>query len=205
MEIGISCGRCIPARSTAVVELTIAFNSSAALLDRNSCQKRSNVLSSTMVVRTIIVLNVRSSGAAKITSVNNETMLTANSTPLKGVTNAWISCSYQVGGFSCVISLGPYCSNLCSTCSGVSPLRAVSSCLSASSGTQSHRLNSGEGRLVPRSFTGGLICSFMVEAFTLKRAPTLEPSNCNDHRFVDGLVTRAMGARGSGQCQPRAG
>ena len=78
----------MPARSTAAVELTIAFNSCAALLERNSCQKRSSVLSSTMVVRTMIVLKLRSSGAAKITSVNNETTLTVNSTPLNGVTNA---------------------------------------------------------------------------------------------------------------------
>ena len=70
----------------------MAFSSAAALLDRNSCQKRSSVLSSTMVVRTMIVRNERSSGAAKITSVNNETMLTVNKTPLNGVTNAWNSC-----------------------------------------------------------------------------------------------------------------
>jgi hypothetical protein len=29
-------------------------------------------------------------------------MLTANSTPLNGVRNAWNSCWYQVGAFSCV-------------------------------------------------------------------------------------------------------
>ena len=81
----------MPVRSTAVVELTIAFNSSAALLERNSCQKRSRVLNSTMEIRTIIVLKVRSSGAAKITSEKNDTTLTANSTPLNGVRNAWKS------------------------------------------------------------------------------------------------------------------
>src|ERR1035437_7328362 len=105
VDIGISCGRSMPARSTAVVDVTIALSSSAALLERNSCQKRKSVLSNTIVLRTIIVLNVRSSGAAKITSVNSETTLTVNSTPLNGVTNAWKSCWYQVGGFSCDTSL----------------------------------------------------------------------------------------------------
>src|ERR1035437_4819090 len=95
VDIGISCGRSMQARSTAVVDVTIALSSSAALLERNSCQKRKSVLSNTIVLRTIIVLNVRSSGAAKITSVNS-------------VTNAWNSCWYQVGGFSCDTSLGPY-------------------------------------------------------------------------------------------------
>src|SRR5450631_2926066 len=122
----------------------MAFNSSAALLDRNSCQNRSSVLSNTMVVSTMIVLNVRSSGAANITSVNSETMLTANNTPLNGVTNAWNNCTYQVGGFSCVISLGPYFSSRSSTCSDVNPVRTVSSRVTASSGVQSHRSSSGE-------------------------------------------------------------
>lgn len=91
MEIGISCGRDMPARKTAVVELTMALSSSAALFDRNSCQKRKSVLSSTIEIRTIIVLNERSSGAAKITSENSDTMLTVNSTPLNGVKKAWKS------------------------------------------------------------------------------------------------------------------
>src|SRR5690242_11259697 len=144
-EIGISPGRSIPARNTAVVEVTIAFNSSAALLERNSCQKRSNVLSNTMVIRTMIVLNERSSGAAKITSENKETTLTANNTPLNGVRKAWNNCWYQVGGFSCVTSLGPYCSNRASTCSSVSPLLLASSRTSAASGAQAHSAGSGDG------------------------------------------------------------
>ena len=81
----------MPARSTAVVDLTIALSSSAALLERNSCQKRSSVLSSTIEIRTMMVRKVRSSGAAKITSENRETTLTANSTPLNGVRKAWKS------------------------------------------------------------------------------------------------------------------
>src|ERR1035437_7256979 len=165
VEIGISCGRSMPLRSTAVVELTIAFNSCAALLERNSCQKRSSVLSNIMEIRTIMVRNVRSSGAAKITSENRETKLTANNTPLNGVRKAWKSCRYHVGGFSCVTSLGPYCSRRASTCSGVSPLRAVSSFLSASSGEQSHRSSSGDGRLLLftiRLFGKVLSCSFMA-------------------------------------------
>ena len=88
-----------------MVDVTIAFNSSAALLERNSCQKRSKVLSKIIVTRTMIVLKERSSGAAKITSENRETTLTANSTPLNGVRKAWNNCWYQVGGFSCVTSL----------------------------------------------------------------------------------------------------
>src|ERR1700674_892062 len=148
VEIGVSCGRSIPARSTAVVALTIAFSSSAALLERNSCQKRSSVLSSTIALKTMIVLSDRSSGAAKITSVNNETMLTANSTPLNGVTNAWNSCWYQAGGFSWDTSLGPYCPSRSSTCSCVKPPRPASSRLSASSGAQSHNSGSGELCLV---------------------------------------------------------
>jgi hypothetical protein len=42
----------------------------------------------------MIVLKERSSGAAKITSENRETTLTANSTPLNGVRKAWNNCSY---------------------------------------------------------------------------------------------------------------
>src|SRR5664280_1265922 len=143
VDIGISCGRSMPARSTAVVDVTIALSSSAALLERNSCQKRKSVLSNTIVLRTIIVLNVRSSGAAKITSVNSETTLTVNSTPLNGVTNAWKSCWYQVGGFSCDTSLGPYCSMRASNCSSVRPVLLASSRASASSGDHAHRRAGG--------------------------------------------------------------
>ena len=121
-HIGSSCGRSIPARSTAAVDVTIDFKSSAALLDRNSCQNRSKVLSKIIVTRTIIVLKERSSGAAKITSEKSETMLTANSTPLNGVRNAWNSCWYHLGGCSYVTSLGPYCCRLARTCSFVRPL-----------------------------------------------------------------------------------
>src|SRR5262245_15425964 len=99
-EIGNSCGRSMPARNTAAVEVTIAFNSCAALLDRYSCQNRSNVLSRIIATRTIIVLNERSSGATKMTSENSDTTLTANNTPLNGVRNAWNSWWYQVGGLS---------------------------------------------------------------------------------------------------------
>ena len=45
-------------------------------------------LSNPIALRTMIVLNERSSGSAKMTSENIETTLTANSTPLKGVKNA---------------------------------------------------------------------------------------------------------------------
>jgi len=88
VEIGNSCGRIIPARSTAAVELTIALSSSAALLERNSCQNRNSVLSRIMEISTIIVRKVRSSGSAKITSEKSDTTLTANSTPLNGVKKA---------------------------------------------------------------------------------------------------------------------
>src|SRR6185295_1599075 len=74
--IGISWGRGIPARSTAVVELTMALSSSVALFERNSCQKRSSVLKSTIALRTMIVRSERSSGAAKMTSEKKETVLT---------------------------------------------------------------------------------------------------------------------------------
>jgi hypothetical protein len=47
-----------------------------------------------------MVLKERSSGSAKMTSEKRETTLTANSTPLNGVRNAWKSCWYQVGGLS---------------------------------------------------------------------------------------------------------
>src|SRR5450759_2689391 len=149
VDIGISCGRFMPARSTAVVDVTIALSSSAALLERNSCQKRKSVLSNTIVLRTIIVLNVRSSGAAKITSVNSETTLTVNSTPLNGVTNAWKSCWYQVGGFSCDTSLGPYCSMRASNCSSVRPVLLASSRASASSGEHAHSSASWDGWRLP--------------------------------------------------------
>src|SRR5436309_12435312 len=97
VDIGVSWGRSIPARNTAAVEETMAFKSSAARLERNSCQKRKSVLSRTIDHNTMMVLKERSSGEASITSVNTETRLTANSTPLKGVRNAWNNCSYQVG------------------------------------------------------------------------------------------------------------
>src|SRR5262245_4289135 len=148
-DIGNSCGRSMPARNTAVVDVTIAFNSSAALLDRNSCQNRSTVLSRIIVIRTIIVLKERSSGFAKMTSENSETTQTANSTPLNGVRNAWNSCWYQVGGFSCVTALGPYCPRRASTCSSVRPALLACKRASASSGAYAHNSGSGDDTRLP--------------------------------------------------------
>src|SRR5262245_4249531 len=65
-------------------------------------------------------------------------MLTANSTPLNGVRNALKSCWYQLGGFSCVTSLRPYCCRLALTCSSVRPLLLACKRASASSGAHVH-------------------------------------------------------------------
>src|SRR5215831_17979450 len=167
--IGISRGRGMQARSTAVVELTIALSSSAARLERNSCQKRSSVLKSTIELKTMIVLNERSSAAAKITSEKSETMLTANSTPLNGVRKAWKSCWYHVAGLSWVTSLEPYRSRRASTCSSVRPLRALSSARSVSSGAREHSRAKGDEwdcllRPILRSWRRCMVATFMARA-----------------------------------------
>src|SRR5262249_16134051 len=153
------------ARSTAAVDVTIAFNSSAALLDRNSCQNLNKVLSRIIVRRTIMVLKERSSGSAKMTSEKRETTLTANSTPLNGVMNAWKSCWYQAGGLSWEPSFAQYAPRRASTACSVSPL--LLACRRANASSGAHAQSSGSGEVVrllvvSEKFVRLAICLFMT-------------------------------------------
>ena len=85
-------------RSTVAVLLTMALSASAAWLDLRSCQKRSSVDSTTMVLI---------SRAPLVSCVRKEMPASSVSSRLNGLRKLCHRCSHQGRGFSCSTSLGP--------------------------------------------------------------------------------------------------
>ena len=95
-----------------------------ALLERDSCAKRSPVLSRTITPMTT---------TAFMSPVMPETTARVVTRKLNGLANACPSLAYHAGGFSCATSLRPNASRRRSTSSSQRPVRRASSFASAAS------------------------------------------------------------------------
>ena len=104
-------------RFTVAVALTISRSFSAALLDLNSCEKRSNPPKITMIeiIKAAVGLPVNSEIKAKTISKSE-----------RGLVTVFSSWTYQAIGFSRSISLSPDLPNLRLASVSVSPSKEVS-------------------------------------------------------------------------------